>query len=54
MKTFFKMLENVFAAVAFAESGEWETARMIANGSPRAGRIYPTPPKPSARPRVRA
>ena len=31
MKTIFKKLETVFAAAAFAEEGEFETARQLMN-----------------------
>ena len=49
MKSFFKMLENVFAAAAFAESGDWETARRISSeptGTKPAARINTTRPRP--------
>lgn len=39
MKKLMKKLEDVFAAAAFAEAGEFETARQIAKGEgPEAGR----------------
>ncbi|MEJ2314583.1 MAG: hypothetical protein P8Y85_07370 [Nitrospirota bacterium] len=39
MKKLVKKLEDIFAAAAFAEAGEFETARQIAEGDgPRAGR----------------
>jgi hypothetical protein len=39
MKKWMKKLEDVFAAAAFAEAGEFETARDIAQGEgPKAGR----------------
>ena len=51
MSKFFRMLENVFAAAAFAEAGDWDTAKMIAGektARPRQDR------RPDHRPRVRA
>ncbi len=39
MKTLFKRLETAFAAAAFAEEGEFETARQIMNEEKQARKI---------------
>ena len=43
MKNFLKYLENVFAAVAFAEAGEFETAKEIAAGEHSSKPEDPSP-----------
>jgi hypothetical protein len=52
MIKFLQMLEKVFAAAAFAERGEWETARFIAGSAPNR-RPPANPRKAPARPRLR-
>ncbi len=53
MSRFLQMLENVFAAAAFAECGEWRTARMIAETGTAKPRTSPPPVRPP-RPRMHA
>lgn len=58
MKTLFKKLETVFAAAAFAEEGEFETARQIMNEDRQARKtdrpaVHDTK-RPSSRPTLRA
>jgi hypothetical protein len=45
MKKLLKRLEDAFAAVAFAEAGEFETAKQIASGN-NAPRTKPNDPSP--------
>lgn len=52
MFTFLRKLENVFAAAAFAEAGEWDTARRIARDDKPRQRPGKGAQRP--RPRVRA
>lgn len=58
MKTLFKKLENAFAAAAFAESGEHETARRILSenaGDRKSSRASAKVRKrPASRPTLRA
>jgi hypothetical protein len=49
MKRFMKKLENVFAAAAFAEAGEFDTARDILREDKRPQRVDRV--TPSSRPR---
>ena len=52
MFTFLRRLENVFAAAAMAEGGDWESARRIAGKDTRPRPTRPrgkTPPRPRVR-----
>jgi hypothetical protein len=58
MKTVFKRLETMFAAAAFAEEGEFETARQIMSEKPEIRKndrpsAYDAK-RPSTRPTLRA
>jgi hypothetical protein len=50
MKGFMKRLENVFVAAAFAEVGEFKTARDILREDKRAQKVDRITPSPSIRP----
>ena len=39
--TWMQRLETLFVAVAFAEAGEFDTARLIAYGTPTAADVRP-------------
>ncbi len=58
MKTLFRRLETAFAAAAFAEAGEFETARQIMNEEERPRRTdrpsASDAKRPSNRPTLRA
>ncbi len=58
MKTMFKKLETAFAAAAFAEEGEFETARQIMNEKQDLRKIdrpsVHDAKRPSTRPTLRA
>jgi hypothetical protein len=56
MKTLTKKMETVFAAVAFAEAGEFEMARQILNEDKRARKSErpSVHDRPSSRPTLRA
>ncbi len=49
----FKTLENVFAAVAFAEKGDFDTALFIASGKPAKQERQKVQPKKQADKRAR-
>ncbi|MBG0775150.1 MAG: hypothetical protein H0S85_01785 [Desulfovibrionaceae bacterium] len=53
MFAFMRKLENYFAAAAFAEAGDYATARSIAEEGTRAARRAPARTAPQ-RPRLRA
>jgi hypothetical protein len=57
MKTLFKKMETVFAAAAFAEEGEFETARQIVNEEKQARKTdrpsVHDAKRPAARPTLR-
>lgn len=46
MKRFLKRLENIYAAVAFAEAGEFETAREIMREEKRPQKVERITPRP--------
>jgi len=55
MKTLFKKLETIFAASAFAEAGEHETARqMLKDAEQRKSDRPSLHTRPSTRPTMRA
>ncbi|MHB8844586.1 MAG: hypothetical protein ACYC7L_07515 [Nitrospirota bacterium] len=58
MKSIFKKLETTFAAAAFAEEGEFETARLIMNEEEQVRKTdrpsARTTQRPAARPTLRA
>ncbi len=58
MKTLFKKMETAFAAAAFAEEGEFETARQIMNEEKQARKSdrpsVHDAKRPSTRPTLRA
>lgn len=58
MKNIFKKLETTFAAAAFAEEGEFETARQIASEEKQVRKTdrpsARTTQRPAARPTLRA
>lgn len=57
MKTLLKKLETMFAAAAFAEEGEFETARQLVNEEKQPRKTdrpaLRTPQRPASRPTLR-